>query len=309
MSKTGDAWTHGLHQTKDKKFLVELQWPVLADFADHRTRQLCYFFSQSKTVVLSLHMCGLQDNVGHRNAQSRRHAGLNEQCMGAPSGRLAERSGQCVSRLRRVIRHVPLECQSDAGGGQPPSFCGQATPMSKQHLDTVWTEKWKRHGWRTSSGEVGHRDLWEHIDWQRGEAGDMLQARWVPSHLGVARNEAADELAGQGRELHPYNLLPLSKRRRVTEWDALGWSPWRKRRTGTLGQRWTRGGRRAVARPRHRRQGTRTSCPVQTTSCTARILVTRGCGGYRAVTVTNLARMSVRAGRGGGGGSSFEAGL
>ena len=78
---------------------------------------------------------------------------------------------------------------------------------------TVWTDKWKRHGWRTSSGEVGHRDLWEHIDWLRGEAGDKLQVRWVPSHLGVAGNEAADELAGQGRELHPYNLLPLSKRR------------------------------------------------------------------------------------------------
>ena len=90
---------------------------------------------------------------------------------------------------------------------------------------TVWTDKWKRHGWRTSSGEVGHRDLWEHIDWLRGEAGDKLQVRWVPSHLGVAGNEAADELAGQGRELHPYNLLPLSKRRRVTEWDALGLEP------------------------------------------------------------------------------------
>ena len=90
---------------------------------------------------------------------------------------------------------------------------------------TVWTERWKRHGWRTSLGEVGHIDLWEHIDGLRGEAGDNLQVRWVPSHLGVAGNEAADELAGQGRELHPYNLLPLSKRRRVTEWDALGLEP------------------------------------------------------------------------------------
>ena len=89
----------------------------------------------------------------------------------------------------------------------------------------MWTEKWKRHGWRTSSGEVGHRDLWEHIDWLRGEAGDQLQVRWVPSHLGVAGNEAADDLAGQCRELYPYNKLRLSKRRHVTEWDALGLEP------------------------------------------------------------------------------------
>ena len=26
-----------------------------------------------------------------------------------------------------------------------------------------WSPKWRRHGWRTSSGEVGHRDLWEMI--------------------------------------------------------------------------------------------------------------------------------------------------
>ena len=24
-----------------------------------------------------------------------------------------------------------------------------------------WLPKWRRHGWRTLSGEVGHRDLWE----------------------------------------------------------------------------------------------------------------------------------------------------
>ena len=37
--------------------------------------------------------------------------------------------------------------------------------------------------------------------------------------------EPASELAGQGRELHPYSLLPLSKQRGVTEWDALGLEP------------------------------------------------------------------------------------
>ena len=55
--------------------------------------------------------------------------------------------------------------------------------------------------------------------------GEQLQVRWVPSHLDVEGNEAADELAGKGREMHPNNLLPLSKRRRVTEWDALGLEP------------------------------------------------------------------------------------
>ena len=90
---------------------------------------------------------------------------------------------------------------------------------------TIWTEKWKRHGWRTSTGEVGHRDLWEQIDLLRRMGREQLQVRWVPSHLDVEGNEAADELAGKDRELHPNNLLPLSKRRRVTEWDALGLEP------------------------------------------------------------------------------------
>ena len=90
---------------------------------------------------------------------------------------------------------------------------------------TIWTEQWKRHGWRASTGEVGHRDLWEQIDLPRRMGGEQLQVRWVPSHLDVEGNEAADELAGKGRELHLNNLPPLSKRRRVTEWDALGLEP------------------------------------------------------------------------------------
>ena len=76
-----------------------------------------------------------------------------------------------------------------------------------------------------SSGEVGHRDLWEHILWLREDAGDLLQLRWVPSHLNVEGNEEAGEVANQGRELHPNSVLPLSKRRRVAEWEALGLQP------------------------------------------------------------------------------------
>ena len=50
----------------------------------------------------------------------------------------------------------------------------------------------------------------------------MVQTRWVLSHLIVAGNEGADELACLGRQKHLKDLLPLSNCRRVTEWDALG---------------------------------------------------------------------------------------
>ena len=52
-----------------------------------------------------------------------------------------------------------------------------------------------------------------------------MQLHWVPSHLDVHGNEQADLLAEMGRNLHPNNLMPLSKRQRVTKWDALGLEP------------------------------------------------------------------------------------
>ena len=52
-----------------------------------------------------------------------------------------------------------------------------------------------------------------------------VQLCWVLSHVDVHGNEQADLLAEMGQNLHPNNLLPLSKRRRVTEWDKLGLEP------------------------------------------------------------------------------------
>ena len=43
------------------------------------------------------------------------------------------------------------------------------------------------------------RDLLEHIPWLREDAGELLQLRWVPSHLNVKGNEAADEFGWKGR--------------------------------------------------------------------------------------------------------------
>uniref|UniRef100_A0A7S4CXH6 ribonuclease H n=1 Tax=Eutreptiella gymnastica TaxID=73025 RepID=A0A7S4CXH6_9EUGL len=79
-----------------------------------------------------------------------------------------------------------------------------------------WSPKWRCHGWRTPSGEVGHRDLWEQILWEQERAGAGLQVRWVPSHLGVEGNIGADRLAEQGRRAHPNNSRSLPKRPRRT---------------------------------------------------------------------------------------------
>ena len=77
---------------------------------------------------------------------------------------------------------------------------------------SIRSGKWRRHGWKTSSGR-----------WGAGTCSrDLLQLRWVPSHRNSEGNEAADALAGRGREQHPNHLLPSSKRPRVTEWDTLG---------------------------------------------------------------------------------------
>ena len=90
---------------------------------------------------------------------------------------------------------------------------------------TQWSSKWQRHQWRVSGRDVEHKDLWSYsaVLAERELAGDRLQVRWVPSHLGVVGNEQADQLAGQGRLLHPYNEESPPKRRRLEQqWEELG---------------------------------------------------------------------------------------
>ena len=88
---------------------------------------------------------------------------------------------------------------------------------------TQWSSKWQRHHWRVSGRDVEHKDLWSAVLAERELAGDRLQVRWVPSHLGVVGNEQADQLAEQGRLLHPYNEESPPKRRRLEQqWKELG---------------------------------------------------------------------------------------
>ena len=50
---------------------------------------------------------------------------------------------------------------------------------------TEWSTKWRRHGWRVKSKEIGHRDLWELIWDLHQQAGAQVQVLWTPSHLNV----------------------------------------------------------------------------------------------------------------------------
>ena len=88
---------------------------------------------------------------------------------------------------------------------------------------TQWSSKWQRHQWRVSGKDVEHKYPWIAVLAERELAGDRLQVRWVPSHLGVEGNEQADQLAEQGRLLHPYNEESPPKRRCLErQWEELG---------------------------------------------------------------------------------------
>jgi ribonuclease HI len=59
---------------------------------------------------------------------------------------------------------------------------------------TSWIHKWKRNGWKTSTGgPVKNRDLWLALD-ESSQRHD-IEWNWVRGHSGHPENERCDELA------------------------------------------------------------------------------------------------------------------
>ena len=83
---------------------------------------------------------------------------------------------------RNIGAHVPVhERQSSSRGELRGVLHALLSRSSGEHLVVVMDSEWdnnmvRRHGWRTSTREVGHRDLWEDIWWLREEAGDLLRS-------------------------------------------------------------------------------------------------------------------------------------
>jgi ribonuclease HI len=58
-------------------------------------------------------------------------------------------------------------------------------------------ERWSTNGWRTRTGVVKNRDLWEVLLVE--SARHQCEFVWVPGHSDIPLNERCDELAGQAR--------------------------------------------------------------------------------------------------------------
>ena len=85
--------------------------------------------------------------------------------------------------------------------------------------------EWGRHRWRTATGDVAHRDLWEPFLDLVQARGDLFSIHWVPSHIDIMGNERADQFAEEGRVRHwadSREWVSEVQRQQASEWHALG---------------------------------------------------------------------------------------
>ena len=102
---------------------------------------------------------------------------------------------------------------------------------------TEWSLKWKRHGRRVRSGEIGHRGLWEEIWVLCQDVGSQVTVMWTPSHPNVEGNDKADASAEEGRLQHPNNKKRWSEELWHEEhvWASVGLQPMRSDVPSSMG--------------------------------------------------------------------------
>ena len=64
-------------------------------------------------------------------------------------------------------------------------------------------QRWRRHNWCNTSGDVAHADLWVQILELTERHGTEIKWMHAPSHIGIRGNEKADQLADLGRRKSP----------------------------------------------------------------------------------------------------------
>ena len=125
----------------------------------------------------------------------------------------AELGRLCGGSAATTNNRMELQAVIEGLTALPPNSLVTVHTDSKYVLDgfTKWLPGWIKKGWRTQSGPVKNKDLWERLI--VAAARHSVDWVWVKGHNGHYENEIADELARMGIA-HPDGLqanlaLPL----------------------------------------------------------------------------------------------------
>ena len=114
--------------------------------------------------------------------------------------------GELRAALRALQGHIP---------GTRSLIC----PDCQLVVDGVLglAQRWRRHKWRNTTGEVAHADLWAQILELTDRYGTEIKWMHIPSHIGIRGNEKADQLADLGRRKSPLLFGRISVSPRLEE--------------------------------------------------------------------------------------------
>lgn len=116
---------------------------------------------------------------------------LSERLQGEPqTNQRAE-----LMAIQRALEVVPLERDV------------QILTDSRYSIDCVtqWAERWEKNGWKTTTGDVKHKDIIAAVTERirlRAKTGGKTYFKWVKGHASDAGNVAADLLAVKGAAMN-----------------------------------------------------------------------------------------------------------
>ena len=125
-----------------------------------------------------------------------------------------------VDELQTNIRGE-LRAALSALQGHVPGTRSLICPDCQLVVDGVLglAQRWRRHKWRNTTGDVAHADLWAQILELTDRYGTEIKWIHIPSHIGIRGNEKADQLADLGRRKSPllFGRISVAPRREDKE--------------------------------------------------------------------------------------------
>ena len=109
-----------------------------------------------------------------------------------------------VNELQTNIRGE-LRAALSALQGHIPGTKSLICPDCQLVVDGVLglAQRWRRHNWRNTTGDVAHADPWAQILELTERYGTKIKWIHIPSHIGIRGNEKADQLADLGSRKSP----------------------------------------------------------------------------------------------------------